>query len=358
MRTESSEGTVIVQRSQHFPEWSLLLFLMLSVCGQSLDARAGEVKGDARPVVASSPEDAEPVKVEYARLPDHAEVSLGTLFVKQQNRRHILLVNKSSEAMSIVSLDTGCGCVQAKANGEPIAPGKSAGIFIDISPELQSEQFSQSIRVRFDASTVHDLELRLAGKVIGPITVEPRAINFRKADGAVDIVVAPASSAVVVQSCKEVRGVLSILSKDTVSGELRLRVLPDLSHGQAVALLRVAYEEAGVPSVVDIPIAVQGSSEVRFIPSTLTQLELGDPVRIIAIFTNDSAPAKNVDAQLTLKSAAGKDISEPLQYQVVRMSDRRFDISMTFREKPAENRGFLCFKLGEREYLCPFVFED
>lgn len=276
----------------------------------------------------------------------------------RRNSHKLSLRNKTTEVLTIVSVDTGCGCVKARASGEPIAPGGVAVLFNDVLPTLQDLQFVQSVRLRFDASSVHDLELRITGEVHGPVSIEPRAINSRKSDGTVDVVVAPVEQAVIIQSCKEVRGVFSILSQNLIDNKMQLNVKPNLDHGQAVALLRVTYKEGDIQSSVDVPLVVQGTSEVRFIPSSLAQLDGEEPVRLIVVFTSNMVPDDGIEASVQLKSDSGEKIAGISAFQVIRMSNRRFDVFLTFGKRPSKNRGFVTVRFVDREYSCPFIIED
>lgn len=77
-------------------------------------------------------------------------------------------VNKSDDAVAVLSVSTGCGCTRPDYPVKPIGPGEKGRIKITFLPAGQSGEINKSIQVRYrgaKASSSKRITLRLKGSV-------------------------------------------------------------------------------------------------------------------------------------------------------------------------------------------------
>lgn len=192
-----------------------------------------------------------------------AQQHLGKLRQFEKKNFSFTLKNQGSEPIRILSVEHSCGCTEAKASQDHLAPGQEAQIVGSLDPQNRVGEFGSQITLSFSQEGRQDLEVKQSNMLVGARAVtlinmpahldlgstvlgrEPVRSTFEVTKGDAEtrwneLRVLPVQSKVTVSKLKEDKWQVSVTAiKEEIIGSSRedlvLELLNSKSPGTAVS---------------------------------------------------------------------------------------------------------------------------
>lgn len=266
----------------------------------------------------------------------------------------------SLASRSIEAASASCGCMST-ALVHSKEDGKARVVSIALKPKTVVDNFGQRVTLRLNAPSDRSIVVNMSAAVTSPIELSTKTFRFDAKNAPGSLLLRPTLPHLNLISCTPMRGVLRLQSVETDSEELAwaYAITPNISSGQAVEILRIAYSDSRVSAEpahsIDVMVGVAKQAAVRFIPSELFVSDDAGEIAVNLLFTGAHYPNANVVATIEILDEDGQIIGDVATESILiqRKAKRIFRLIVPSSADLPRHAAKLRLALEDRFYLLP-----
>jgi len=177
----AGRGPGLRRRPAWQPVRGALLCCFLSAATAACSSEPGPCPGEAPPPARTAP--AEPATGTQATQPrihvDPSVLDLGDHWTTEEILRGAFTVhNQGTAPLTLLSVESSCGCLSGDGAGAVIPPGESLPIPVELEVRKQGALILEKIALASDDPERPRVDLKVVGKIREPVTLEPRNAPF------------------------------------------------------------------------------------------------------------------------------------------------------------------------------------
>jgi hypothetical protein len=106
---------------------------------------------------------------------------LGTILQFASKTHVFKLINTGNESILVTKIVNGCGCTRSKLDNNPIVPGKSTDVTVDLSSDGREGHFASTVTVfwkTLSSNQVNKIDLVVQAVAVSVAVLEPTSVEF------------------------------------------------------------------------------------------------------------------------------------------------------------------------------------